>query len=155
MNLYILRHGESLTNYPDKVRPLSEEGKRDIEKIGKLLSDKRIIIEKVFTSPYLRAFQSAEIIVRCLNLQLNINETDNLLSEADPKGLVRFLNENESNSTLLVTHQPFVGSLVAYLIGCRNLQIEIRKGALLKIESDFPIVEGRGVLKFLVQPDII
>lgn len=37
MNLYILRHGESLTDYPDIIRPLSDEGKMDIKKNWEIL----------------------------------------------------------------------------------------------------------------------
>lgn len=155
MNLYIVRHGDSLTNYPDKMRPLSDEGKKDIEKIGKLLRDNKISMEKIFTSPFLRAFQSAEIISKYLSSQIDIIETDNLLPEADPKELISFLNANYSRSILIVSHQPLIGRLVASLIGCKNLQLEIKKGALLNIESANPVVEGGCVLKFLVYPEII
>lgn len=88
-------------------------------------------------------------------MQISIGETESLLPDADPRQIVALLNETQSRSTLLVTHQPFMGSLVASLIGCKNLQIEIRKGAILNIESNYPIVEGKCILKFLIHPDII
>ena len=72
MNVYLVRHGESEGNkqeiYQTQEVPLSSRGKRQAELIAKRLKDKNIDI--IYTSPYLRARQTAEIIAQRLNLKV-------------------------------------------------------------------------------------
>lgn len=74
--IYFVRHGSYVN--PDKIVPwrmegfpLSDQGKNDIKKVGKYFIDKNI--RAVYSSPVLRAKQSAEIIGKILNIKLNIS----------------------------------------------------------------------------------
>lgn len=64
MKLYLIRHGESTLNvkevHQDGKVPLSAEGKVQATRIGKRL--KKIHIDRVISSPFERARQTAEII---------------------------------------------------------------------------------------------
>lgn len=78
--VFFVRHGE--VNNPDKIWygrlpgfPLSEEGKKQIEKTAQLLLKENI--SAIYASPLLRTKQSAEIIGKVLNLP--INYSNNLL----------------------------------------------------------------------------
>jgi len=72
--LIIVRHGESLDDTEDRYGGfanynLNENGIKSAKNLGEYLKNKDIKIDKIFTSPYLRAFQTANI----LNEYLNIN----------------------------------------------------------------------------------
>lgn len=71
---YILRHGEAMSNikeicssWPEKFKnPLTSFGRETIEKVAKKLENKKIDI--IFTSPVLRAKETAGIIGKALHL---------------------------------------------------------------------------------------
>lgn len=74
--IYFVRHGSYVN--PDKIVPwrmsgfpLSNEGRNDIKKVGEYLLDKNI--EAIYSSPVLRAKQSAEIIGKILNIKIIIS----------------------------------------------------------------------------------
>lgn len=72
MNLYIIRHGESTWNNQNKIQGNSDP---ELSKLGRLqakLLAKRfrcIKIDKMYSSPLLRAFQTAQIISETLKLK--------------------------------------------------------------------------------------
>ena len=61
--LILVRHAKSdwPENTEDFDRPLAEKGIHDAEKMSKFLKEKNIKIEKFFSSPALRAFNTCEI----------------------------------------------------------------------------------------------
>jgi isoleucyl-tRNA synthetase len=77
---YIVRHGYSLRNekkiadcWPEKIRyPLTEKGKKQIEKAAGRLENKKI--DLIFHSDMLRTRQSAEIIGRRLGLEIKADK---------------------------------------------------------------------------------
>ena len=80
MILYILRHGESEGNKDKKFRgrsdfPLTERGKRQAEEAAGFLDDKEISI--VYSSPLIRAYDTAKIAVRKKNLDVIKDEDFN------------------------------------------------------------------------------
>lgn len=76
MNVYLVRHGQSEGNLkglhqgPDI--PLSKEGKKQAKAIAKRL--KNVPIDFIYTSPYLRARETAEIISKKLKLPIEFWE---------------------------------------------------------------------------------
>ena len=73
MKLYLLRHGKAdWPNWdrPDDERPLTEEGKKEVAAVAKLLS-RLEITPVIFTSPLPRASQTAEIAGKHLNVKVH------------------------------------------------------------------------------------
>jgi len=72
MNLYLIRHGESSGNekriHQDENDPLTENGIIQVHQLADRL--KKMDINAICTSPYLRAKQSAEIISKALSLPI-------------------------------------------------------------------------------------
>lgn len=70
MNIYIVRHGQSEGNinniHQGENTQLSKEGKRQSKSLAKRLMDKKIDV--IYTSPYLRTKQTAEIIAKQLKI---------------------------------------------------------------------------------------
>jgi len=144
MELYILRHGlageSGDPRYPDdSQRPLTAEGKRKIHQAAMGIKAMEITFDLAFTSPYLRARQTAEIVCQQLDLLEILQITPNLEPGRDPRMLIAEINENDpKNKSVLVTgHEPFLSGLIAYLIsGSHSPQIEFKKGALCKLEVE-------------------
>lgn len=82
MNLYVVRHGETIWNVEHKVQgitdiPLTEKGKKEAEELQDLIST--LNIDVVISSPLIRARETAQILV---DFKLPIN-TDDRIKERD------------------------------------------------------------------------
>ena len=82
MNLYIVRHGETIWNQEHKVQgiadiPLTQKGKDEAKELQDLI--KTLNIDVVISSPLIRARETAKILV---DLSLPIN-TDDRIKERD------------------------------------------------------------------------
>ena len=75
MKLYLIRHGESLDDIEDRFGgfanyPLTENGLAKVGELAKSLEDSGI--QKVFTSPYLRAYDAAKIIAEQVGAEFEV-----------------------------------------------------------------------------------
>jgi len=89
----------------------------------------------ILTSPYIRAFRTAEILGEVFNSK-KVFETRNLVPETEPRGIIDEINKNFSTlkQIVLVGHEPFLTSLISVLlVGKNTLSIELRKGGLCKL----------------------
>ena len=60
MNIYLLRHAQAESSYPDSERCLSAKGRADVERLGQFLRSKETSLPPVlWCSPYRRAQETA------------------------------------------------------------------------------------------------
>jgi phosphohistidine phosphatase len=115
MKLYLVRHGESALTGSDNERPLSEKGKKDIQRLVEFISSLKIEVSFAFQSPKLRAQQTASMLLTAIHSKNKIE----IHNELDPMAVVDHMIEElyvSQQDTLLVGHMPFMGKLVAKLI---------------------------------------
>ncbi len=64
--LLLLRHGKSdwTLGVPDKERPLASRGINDAPVMGKMLAQKKLVPDLLYSSPAKRAWQTAEILAK-------------------------------------------------------------------------------------------
>ena len=78
MRLYFVRHGESTANLlrefsnGDLKHPLTERGVEQARRLARSLSG--IPIERIYSSPVLRAVQTAQVLAESLGAPLEVNE---------------------------------------------------------------------------------
>lgn len=156
MLIYLLRHGDALMNgYNDGKPPLSQEGKKSINRLADYIKSKEIRFTNIISSPLLRAWQTATIIAENSNDSHIIIESDSLLPECDPEKLLNELNNfSDDEKLLLVGHQPLLGATISTLISKRDALIEMKKASFACVDINKPISAGKGVLKFLVNPEM-
>ena len=61
MKIYLVRHGEAVPEEVDSEKPLSPQGRENIEKIARFLGQKSFPLSLILHSQKLRAKQTAEI----------------------------------------------------------------------------------------------
>ena len=77
ITLYIIRHGETNRNLNANLigqspeEPLSLTGEQQAEALGQYFADHLIDFDKVFVSPYLRAKQTAQIVLKHVDKSLD------------------------------------------------------------------------------------
>jgi phosphohistidine phosphatase len=157
MEIYIVRHAIAMAreewHESDDKRPLTEKGKRKMEQIAAGLAAMEIDFTHIFTSPFVRAQQTAEILQKVLKID-HLEETDLLVPSADPAGMIPFLNKLPDNAEVaLVGHEPHVSELLSFLLtGQQKNFATFKKGGVAMVESDAPLRAGNLILHWLLEP---
>ncbi len=158
MDLYLIRHADALALgergvTDDADRPLSEKGEQQADAMGKFFKARDFAFDRVVSSPYLRARQTAEIMLKASGMKLEIDFTDSLTPDARPKKLSRYLMKSGGDKVALVGHLPHMGNFTAWMIGDKNAQIDFVKAGVALVSSGDSPVKGNGVLHWLLTPD--
>jgi phosphohistidine phosphatase len=114
MHLYVVRHAIAEDAAPDQAdseRALTEDGERKMRRVAKGLRKLDIDFERILTSPWRRAAQTAMLLQPlCEEPPL---ATD-LLCQS-PKAELLALIAEMNETTAVVGHEPWLGELVAWL----------------------------------------
>jgi phosphohistidine phosphatase len=139
MELYILRHGlaeERNESGRDRDRALTPEGKERTHAAGKALRKMNIEFDLVLSSPFVRAWQTAEILLEELECANSLQQCEALSSGAAMEEVLEALKKAEGSyeSVLLVGHEPDLSQLISALLsGSPDLAITMKKGGLAKL----------------------
>ncbi len=159
MDLYLIRHAHALAIgergvATDDDRPLSPKGEAQAVALAKSMKQRGVQLDKLCSSPLLRARQTAEILVReWQRSDLEIEIIDSLIPEGKPRKIGKSLMKVSGEKVGLVGHMPSMGLLAAWLIGDKGVNIEMAKaGAALVTCGDLPS-KGLGALRWLVTPE--
>jgi phosphohistidine phosphatase SixA len=155
--LHLLRHAHAgdaaRWSGDDDVRPLSEKGIRQSERLGRLLASFGEAPDLFITSPLLRASQTAEIVGKALEVRVI---TDRRLAEPlDLEVISAILGDaGQAERPCLVGHDPDFSELLGDLVGLDA--VPMRKGAIARVDvADRRLVAGEGTLRFLVPPELL
>lgn len=156
MFLHLLRHahaGDSTTwGGPDEARPLTDKGRGQADRLGRFLVEQRFSSDLMLTSPKVRARQTADIVAKHLGLSVIVDDRlGEVLEVATVDAILR--DHHDPTAPILVGHDPDLSDLVASL--CRAGAVRMRKGALARIESERPLRDGGGTLRWLIPPDAL
>jgi phosphohistidine phosphatase len=158
MEIYIIRHAIAMNreewSQSDDLRPLTEKGKQKMEKIARGLAAMEIDFTHIFTSPYVRARETAEIVQKILKID-TLDETDLMTPSADPAAMAPFLNKLPDNADVaLVGHEPHVSDLLSYLLTGQHKNFAMfKKGGVALLEGTVPLRPGNLVLRWVLEPN--
>ena len=115
--LYLVRHGEAVTDREDTRRPLSAEGRRQMESIAGKLRDIGAAPKRILHSGKLRAQQTAEILADALGQPgaIELRGIAGLLPDDDPKSAAELAAATGDEDLMLVGHLPHLGLLAGVL----------------------------------------
>lgn len=159
MNLFVIRHADALALGErgitrDEDRPLSERGETQARVVGASLRRRGIQLDKIVTSPLLRARQTAEEMLRVWSPPLpEIHVCPELAPDGRRKKLARFLKGMGVENIALIGHQPDLGELTAWLIGSRKAQVDFSKAGVAQVACPDGAGKSMGVLLLLLTPD--
>ena len=157
MILYFLRHGEAGMNFPsDFERELTDGGLGASRSIGAFCKKAGISFTNVISSPLIRAKQTAQVVAKNFP-GTQIEESEFLTPDSDPKNLFNFLQSFTSGSKiLLVTHEPFASTCISTLIsGTETANLIMKTISLACVETHGTPTRGNGKLQWLIPSDII
>ncbi len=156
MDLLVLRHGEAGRSSPspgDSKRSLTAEGQQEIVDLSNGLKSLEIKLDCIFTSPLLRAKQTAEIVAKSLKYKGKIEEIDALKPEGSRLEFYSVLSKLKQDSVVLVVgHEPYLSEMIGEGISPSGCRINLKKAGLarMRILSTLPKIKGE--LRWLLTP---
>jgi phosphohistidine phosphatase len=153
MQLYFLRHGlaESSWNGDDFHRPLTDEGRTQMEKAAKTMKAVGLELDRIFSSPLTRALETAELVARRLNL--TVDEDDRVAAGFDIDSLGHMLSEyGQEERIMFVGHEPSFSMVLGSLVGGADIVCE--KGSLARVDL-YSTSPPQGRLMWMIPPKLL
>jgi phosphohistidine phosphatase len=155
MEIYILRHGiaEDRADGGDADRALTAAGRRKLRRVLARAAKAGVSPSLILASPLKRAVQTAEVAAESLGCRKKILQTDTLLPEAAPDAFWEEIRAHRHEKALLASgHEPMLSAAVAWLLGAPAVKVEMKKGALVRIDVDRFGPRPQGVLRWMLTP---
>jgi phosphohistidine phosphatase len=134
LQLWLLRHGEAVPHdaKPDHERELTERGRDQARAAGRSLAALEVEVHLCFTSPKVRARETAEL--ACAELGVEPVEHKPLAGDFDGRDALELLAAAEGDQrVLIVGHEPDFSQVVYDLSGAR---IDLKKGGIAALRMD-------------------
>ena len=150
MKLYLVQHGLAVDKSIDAERPLSEQGRSDVEGMATWLQKANIQIACVYHSGKTRAQQTAKIFAD--NLQIaQFHHIDGIKPNDEIEPMVKIINNLDSD-TMIVGHLPFMQRMVSTLLcGSQEMGCHYQPGSVVCLASD----NGQWSLQWMLRPVLI
>jgi len=160
MELYVLRHAiaavrDAEGGGPDEERPLTDQGTAKLRRVVRGMKALGLSFDRILTSPYLRALQTAEIVAAEMGAPKKIERTLHLTPAGDPRALMDLLRSRsgEKRNVLVVGHEPYLSDLISVLVsGDDRTVITLKKAGLCKLAIQTPRYGRCADLEWLLTP---
>jgi phosphohistidine phosphatase len=158
--LLLLRHADAGVPDParwpdDSDRPLTDHGREVQERVSEMLRRSGFSLDALFTSPLLRARQTAEIVADVFGLT-TINVCEALSHPPDIVKLTACVGGGRGDQTVGLTgHSPWMDETAALLLAGSPsaISIDFPKSGAMAIRAH-GVVPGAGQLIAFLTPDI-
>ncbi|MDA0998290.1 MAG: phosphohistidine phosphatase SixA [Proteobacteria bacterium] len=115
MRVYIVRHGNAVDAEQNPTRPLSERGRRDVQRMASFLGRAQVRVVRVVHSGKTRAAQTALLLAEVLGPGKLVEEMSLGLNPGDEPEPAAKAIQGWTGDSMLVGHLPHLGRLVAYM----------------------------------------
>jgi phosphohistidine phosphatase len=110
-------------------------------------------IDTIYSSPLVRAIQTAEILAKAIDYKETIENMEELSPGYSPKDVMQRLQSLKKVETIaLAGHEPNCSELASHLLG--DAEVEFKKGAICLIETE-SLQTGSGNLIWHLSPQIL
>jgi phosphohistidine phosphatase len=114
MPIFLVQHGRCLPKEADPEKGLSDEGKREVERIAEVAAHYGVQVDRIVHSGKKRARQTAQRFASALKPRRGSQEMAGLRPLDAVKPVADALSGNER--LMLVGHLPFMSRLASYLV---------------------------------------
>lgn len=161
MDVYLVRHAiaheRNAARWPDdSLRPLTAEGKRKFRQAARGLTRCLPKSARVLTSPFVRARETADILVHVAKLRKPIEAPELAPGAPTEKGFA-LLRARGRNAIVLVGHEPSLSVWLSVALGGdrARLDIEFKKGGAACVRFERTIAAGRATLVWMLPPRVL
>lgn len=130
-----MRHAPADYGPPDPERRLSKAGRQQAERMARFMAKHDFYaFAEVWSSPYLRARQTAGIMIGEMAARPPLHLNDRLLPQAAPEAILKEL-EQLGHSVLLVGHNPHMALLARRMLGIGQADLPFKKTGLFAFKK--------------------
>lgn len=154
MRVYLVQHGESVPEELDPTRPLTAQGKANVEILAQFLKKAGVKIDVIWHSTKLRAKQTAQLLEEVLLPYQGILEKQRL-NPNDPVGPVKEKIVMEGIENLMIVgHLPFLSKLVSLFLTDTEARplVHFKEGGILALEQS---EKGNWEISWMMVPDLL
>ena len=157
--LYLVRHAiaaERGSEWKDDTkRPLTERGVSRFKEEVKGLRRLDVALDEIFTSPLVRARQTAELLAAGLDGKPPVKVLDALAPGHTPAAVMTQLARVAKRRRIaLVGHEPDLGELAAHLIGAGRA-LAFKKGGICRIDLGSLTSKQAASLTWFLPPGVL
>lgn len=136
MRLYLVQHAKAKPKDVDPERSLTEEGRRDIQKVAEFIKPLDLSVDYLWHSGKTRAAQTAEVLAEVIETRKLMSAHDNLEPNDDVEAIIDKIISAQQN-IMLVGHLPFVGKLASLLLtGSESANVvAFKQGGIVCLEQ--------------------
>jgi phosphohistidine phosphatase len=136
---YLVRHEEAEPGYdiPDAHRALTGHGRARMRRTGKLVLE-HAQIDIIYTSPLVRAVQTAEVLAQALGIDEPILARGVVADPPQLHAIVELVDRVPADirGVALVGHEPTFSELAAEMLGLPSYPRPFKKGSVLALDWD-------------------
>jgi phosphohistidine phosphatase len=153
MKVYLVRHGKALTKDVDPERSLSEEGRAELERVGRVLQGCGVEVHAFCHSVKTRARETAESMASWLNPSVIPQEKPGLAPLDDVHETVARIQGTEGD-LMIVGHLPHLARLTSALLGVPEsvAVVAFKPGGVVCLEGS---ADGRWAIAWVLAPEFI
>jgi len=159
MLVYVVRHSTAAAREAferDDDRPLTEDGIKKMKAVAKGLCAMGAAPDTVYTSPLVRARQTAEILVKALAGGPVVEDYRALVPGRAARDVMGFLAKQKAKTVAVVGHEPQLGELVSLMVtGGTDETVDMKKAAVSCVEFEGAPAAGEGILLWHIVPSIV
>jgi phosphohistidine phosphatase len=159
MELYIVRHGDAVDPITggyarDADRPLTSAGAQEVEAAGAGLARLGVAIDRLLTSPLVRARQTADLLAP---LVARGQSPVACLALAPGGQLAEVLEALQGGRRVMVVgHNPSLGELAGWLaFGDPLATVPLRTAGVCRVDLAAGAAPGQGDLRWLLPPKLV
>ena len=158
MLIVLLRHGiaeEKGGDKPDDERRLTREGNEKMKRVAKALAKMLPDADAIYSSPLVRAYETAEWVAKAYDGRLDISTPPALAPGHDPAEFRDLLRRAGTFECAYFTgHEPHLTTLMLALTSTEtHSELSLKKGGCYGLEMDD--ATGTARLRFMLAPGLI
>jgi len=153
MKLYLVQHAKAASKETDPQRSLTEEGRRDLQKVAAFIKPLNLSVDYLWHSGKTRARQTADVLSEVVEVKKEMAAHEGLA----PNDNVTVLKDeliSDRQDVMIVGHLPFLSKLTSLLLTNSESSntVAFKNGGILCLEySD----DNRWQLQWMIVPDLL
>ncbi len=159
MLVFVIRHAAAATSGSfarDCERPLTNDGIERMKRVAKGLKKIGVEVQSVFSSPFVRARETAEIVAKEIMAKPQVTECAELAGGRGAKEALGFIAKTNAEQIAVVGHEPQLGDLVSLMVaGNSKTIVDMKKASVSCVECEGKAAAGEGILLWHLVPSVV
>lgn len=153
MKLYLVQHAKAASKDVNPERPITEEGRREINDIAAFIRPLNLTVDYLWHSGKTRARQTAEVLAEVIIVRNEMAANDGLAPNDEVRAIVEKINA-AGQDVMIVGHLPFVAKLASLLLtGSESSStVAFKQGGIVCLNY---LDEGKWQIEWMITPNIL